>query len=300
MPEAIRETEQWLDSTIFPIWWDNLEERGQRVYRRLLAHTQPVERGERLRVLGETPTHWIEVFETTGIARVDGDELLPRGELFRIWTEQNHGLAVEQTEAGKSTGLVGALQSLGAHELETEVVITTARWARVIVEYPTMALKSSRASGNQRLLPEYHFQLNLLMALDQHGLLVEAEALSGERGRSDIKVRWPPEPERRACIEIKIWGRNDYADVVEQILGYAVPEDDFGCVVMIDRQARPLAKTYHEEVLQGGTRGTLLSPVANDEMGIYPAFISSHDRPSGRPIRIYHFLVQLPADGPAA
>ena len=54
------------------------------------------------------------------------------------------------------------------------------------------------------------------MALQQHPLLIEAEALSSARGRSDLKTRWPAQPDRRACIEIKIWGRTGYADVITQ------------------------------------------------------------------------------------
>jgi hypothetical protein len=108
-----------------------------------------------------------------------------------------------------------------------------------------------------------------------------------------VKARWPLNPARRACIEIKIWGRNAYREVVSQVMGYAIPDDDFTCVIMLDRKARPLREVYRDECLAGGT---LLWAGEADKVS-YPAFVSRHARPSGRPLRVYHFIVQLPPDG---
>ena len=174
-----------------------------------------------------------------------------------------------------------------------------AKWARTTVEFPTWHLRSaSTASGNDRLLPEQHFQLGLLTALLQQELLAEPEALSSERGRADVKVRWPPNPARRTCIELKVWGGTGYKEVVEQVLGYVVPGDDFGCVVMIDRQSKPLRERYFQECLNGGTVGTMVWPKNGGaaERLSYPAFITEHPQPSGGHVRIHHILVQLPPD----
>ena len=100
LPEAVRRvTEERLEPTLFPIWWDNLGEGGQAVYRALLGHRQPVERNDQARVFGQAPQGWIEVLETTGLARSEGDQLLPRCELFRIWVEQNHPRAASGAPA---------------------------------------------------------------------------------------------------------------------------------------------------------------------------------------------------------
>jgi hypothetical protein len=98
--------------------------------------------------------------------------------------------------------------------------------------------------------------------------------------------------------EIKIWGRNDYRDVVSQILGYTIPDDDFACVVMLDRQARPLRDPYRDECLGDEAGRTLLWPVNGADATSYPAFVTHHERASGRPLRLYHFIVQLPPDEP--
>lgn len=287
-----------LESTIFPVWWENLQERGQAVYRALLAHGRPVLHHQRIRVLGNAPHPWIEILETTGIARGEKDEILPRGELFRIWMQRNHPSGDPETGSPTPAAIRTVLAKAASHPLEEEAVTATARWSRGVVEYPGFALKSVHASGNSRLLPEQNFQLGLLLALQQRDLLVEAEALSSARGRSDLKIRWPQAPDRRSCIEIKIWGRNDYADIVTQLLEYALPDDDFGCVVMIDRQSRPLRHAYWETVLQSGALGTVHWPAVdtNDASLTYPAFLTEHPRASGLPLRIYHFLVQLAPD----
>ena len=298
LPEAIRSVaDDRLRPTLFPIWWDNLGERGQAVYGSLLAHRRPIERDEQAGIVGQGAQGWIEVLETTGVAHSEGTQVLPRGEMFRIWVEQSHPRSAQGVPESDRR-LPEAIRSFGAHAFEEMVVSAVARWCRSVVEYPTWTLRSSRASGNARLLPEQHFQLSLVTALHQRDLLVEAEGLSSAGGRADVKVRWPPDPARRSCTEIKIWGRNDYREVTAQLLGYAVPEDDFACVVMIDRQARPLRAPYRDECLGGAGGAVLWPPPGSPSTPSYPAFVTRHDRAPGRPLRVYHFLVQLPPDEP--
>jgi hypothetical protein len=286
-----------LAPTIFPIWWDNLQAHGQGVYRRLLDARRPVQRDEQARILGPNPTPWIEILETTGVARSDGIEIVPRGTLFRQWIEENHPAPariadVADHDDASLAGIPGAV-----HELERVVVRAMHRWTRSVVEYPAMFIRSDRkGSSNDRLQPERSFQLSLLTTLHQHSLIVEAEALSSERGRSDLKIRWSAQPERRACIEIKIWGRNDYADVIAQLMGYALLDDEFGCVVMVDRMQRPLAPAYERALLTEQPAIILSWSRSDDGPPGCLAFITEHARSQGRPLRIYHFLVQLPAD----
>jgi hypothetical protein len=287
--------QKMLVPTIFPIWWDNLQARGQDVYRRLLGARRPVQRDEQARILGTNPTPWIEILETTGVARSDGTETLPRGTLFREWMEENHP-APAQTAAvvdGFHASLVGVPGT--AHELERLVVRATLRWTRSVVEYPTTFIREDRKGGNDRLQPEHSFQLSLLTALHQHPILVEAEALSSERGRTDLKIRWPAQPDRRACIEIKIWGRN-HADIITQLMRYALLDDDFGCVVMVDRNKRSLADAYEQTILTGQPACELLWTRSEDSPPGCLYFVTEHARPQGQALRIYHFLVQLPAD----
>jgi hypothetical protein len=298
LPAAVRAiADERLEPTLFPIWWDNLGESGQAIYRALVAHRRPVERHEQARVLGHDPRAGIEVLETTGVARSDGDQVLPRGELFRVWAEHNHPRP-SHVPPPSDRRLPEILRTFGAHAFEVLVVSAIARWSRSISEYPTWALRSGRASGNARLLPEQHFQLGLLTALQQRDLLLEAEGLSSAGGRADVKARWPPDPDRRAILEVKIWGRNDYRDVVSQLLRYAIPADEFACVIMLDRQARPLAERYRSECLDERSGGSVLWPASEGDTASLPTFVTRHQRPTGHPLRVYHFVVQLPPDDP--
>lgn len=300
--EALHDlAEHHLTATLFPIWWDNLTPRGQSVYRTLLGLRRPLERREWASTLGNGPDAVVEILSTTGVARADSGQLLPRCTLFRTWLEQNHPFVGPESQAASLAAHDAPLDALGTRPFEQLVVNAVARWARAVVEYPTWHLRPSKAAGNDRLLPEQHFQLCLLTALKQSELLVEveAEALSSARGRADVKVRWRQDPRARACIEVKIWGGTGYKDVVEQVLGYTLPEDDFACVVMVDRQSRPLRDRYLEECLRAGTVGDLVWPHDGGlrSQAFYPAFITRHLRLSGGHLRVHHVLVQLPPDG---
>ncbi|KYF77270.1 hypothetical protein BE11_17850 [Sorangium cellulosum] len=298
--EALRGlAEEQLAATLFPIWWDNLTPRGQSVYRTLIGLRRPLERREWAVTLGNGPDAVVEILKTTGVARTDGGQLLPRCALFRVWLEQNHPIAEASPHAVHPIADDTPFDRLGAHPFEQLVVSAVARWARATVEFPTWHLRLSPAAGNARLLPEQHFQLCLLTALLQLDLLAEPEALSSGRGRADLKVRWSPDPgRRRACIEVKLWGGTGYKDVVEQVLGYAVNGDDFACVVMVDRQSKPLHVRYREECLRAGTLGEIVWPDGEGPRSQirYPAFITRHPQASGGHLRVHHILVQLPSD----
>lgn len=291
--------EEQFEKATFPIWWNNLQKRGQESYRALLSHGVPLEQRSFVRVLGAGPDAWIEVLETTGIARVVGEQLLPRCSLFRSWMERNHPLDEPESRINAERHPLVSLERLSTHPFEQIVVSSLARWARTVVEFPSSYLRADRSLGNARLLPELHFQLGALGALRQRDLLVEPEPLSSARGRADLKILWPRETTRRACVEVKIWNHTGYQDVVKQVLGYAVPEDEFACVVMVDRQARSLTEPYREECLRVEIGGTLLWPEEGATVPAvrYPALVTLHNRPQAPPIRLYHFLVQLPPDG---
>ncbi|MGK3965522.1 AAA family ATPase [Sorangium sp. So ce1667] len=298
--EALRGlAEEQLAATLFPIWWDNLTPRGQSVYRTLIGLRRPLESRDWAVTFGNGPDAMVEILKTTGVARTDGGQLLPRCSLFRVWLEQNHPFAEASSHATHPVASDAPLDVLGAHPFEQLVVSCVARWARATVEFPTWHLRLSQAAGNARLLPEQHFQLCLLTSLLQHDLIAEPEPLSSGRGRADVKVRWSSDRRRRACIEVKVWSGTGYKDVVEQVLGYAIPGDEFACIVMVDRQSRPLQERYREECLRAGTFGEVVWPGGESPRShaVYPAFITRHPQPSGGDLRVHHILVQLPPDG---
>lgn len=298
LPDAlVSALERHFAPVLFPIWWDNLAGRARQVWAALARTSGPVARTDRLAVLGPAAhplavDPLVEVLEATGVARDVGGVLLPSCSLFQTWVEQSFGEGIfpRAHDVEPTPDIVP-----DAPAFERLVVQAVALWCRTTLEFPAWCLKSGGGSGNPGLLPEQHFQLSLLTALRQRDLMVEAEALSSARGRADLKVRFTTGAER-ACVELKIWGRNDYREAVRQVLGYAVPEDTFAAVVMVDRQRRPLAVEYRSTCLATASPRQLFPAEAAGEAAPgQPSLVTEHPRDGGPPIRVYHFLVQLPA-----
>lgn len=282
-----------LESRFFAIWWKNLRPRGQEIYRRLVEHGGPVPEAAIARLVGGAASQWVQVLETTGVVGISGGELLPRGELFVNWARREHFHAVKPEYV-----MPEHIRSLATplDGFESELLVAVGRWARGILEYAGLGLslkgkKQGKLSGNPRFMPEAHFQLTLLLALQQRGWDVEAEGWS-IGGRSDLKVRDQDDPALRACIELKIWGRN-HLDVVEQVRGYALPSDQAAYVVMLDRSARPLLEEYRRQLIE--VRGYVVVSEATDRT-LMPQLVTEHARGDAAPLRVHHFLLQFPSD----
>lgn len=293
LPEALHGVAQdeGLRATLFPMWWSNLEAEGQAMYRKLLRCERPVRRAERARVLGSMPDVWVPVLESTGVAREVGGEVMPRGDLFRAWVLEN----IPEVDPVPPPQV--AFLAPGADDFEREVIGAVAQWVRGVREFPLFALRTDlKKPDNGRLQVEAHFQLGLLLALRQHGWFVEPEALSGvEEGYSDLKIRERAAGDRRACVECKIWYGKGYKTVVAQVMKYALPDDRFAIVVMVDRMGRPLAPAYRATCIAGAAE-TFPADGATPADGTAPAFVTEHPRAGGTSLRVYHFLLQLPAD----
>lgn len=290
---ALREMErQQLHPMVFPIWWDNLGARGQAAYHALVQEAAPVTRACWVACLGNDPRPSLDALASTGVALVDDSEALARGVLFRRWVEENHPR--QPPPRLSADGLDGWLGSVGAPSFEQQVVHAFARWARATVEFPAAAVRSGAEakSGNPGLQPEAFFQMHCLIALLQHPehWTAEPEALSMKvAGRSDIKIRGRDDLTQRACAEFKIFGRKDET-VVQQVVGYAAPEDGFAVVVSIDRCQRPLLPEYEARCFEGAICSQRHGPPAGL---LYPSLLTVHDRVGRSALRVWHFLLQL-------
>lgn len=284
-----------LAATVFPLWWDNVGEDGQRVYSTLLRASAPILWEQRAAALGPNPAPWIEVLETTGLASRDGGTIIPTCTMFSQWANAE-GLLARRDRGGVASCRDERLPAGDASQFEGLVLRSITRWAQAVEEFPGHFVRRDGGSGNGGLRPEQDFQLSLLFALRQTGYVVEAEALSGQRGRSDVKVRLPTDLSRRACVELKIWGRNDYAEVVQQVLGYAGPADRFACAVMIARRAGPLLKAYEATCLSGAAVDSGCPPLTREpgQRARHPATTTRHTVAGGSELRIHHFIIELP------
>lgn len=279
-----------LDQTLFGLWWENLTPRGQQLFRRLLEQGAPLPEADALAVLGERWPEWLEVLETTGVACREHGLIAPRGELFRRWFTANLGGSARRPP---EVGVQALWDRVAVPEFERTVVLAISRWARTVLEFSGYHLRADE-SGNHRLQKEDHFQLSLLGALRQQpGWTVEGEALSVRRGaRSDIKIRNGPDGER-ACGELKRWLCGDpkqYKGMVNQALKYAAPTDTFAFTVALDCGREPFLPRFLEDCNLTATPTLYRS----DERQL-PALLTEHARPPDPPLRVYHFLLQLPA-----
>ena len=109
------------------------------------------------------------------------------------------------------------------------------------------------------------------------------------QGRSDIKVRAAQDPQRRACIEVKIYGSHD-EEVVKQVIDYSYPSDDFAAVISVDRRKRALRPEYERRCFSGAQASSTHEPPSPS---FQPSFMTVHPREGLNPIRVWHFLVQL-------
>ncbi len=293
LPTAIQEAESKLHSIAFPMWWDNIRERGRDVYRRIARHPSSVPRAQWVARFGDDPRPWLEVLASTGLVALDRDGVLARGALFQSWMQQNHPAAPERSNTTpEHDGLDAWLEAVGVDAFERLVVRSLAAWSRATVEFPAAAVRAGTNKGNADLQPEAFFQIHAIVALLQHerDLTAEPEPLSMKsRGRADIKVRSRHEPTRRACVEFKIFDRND-AEVVSQVIGYAAPGDTFAAVVSVDRWTRPLRPAYEAKCFVDAPRESTHDPPPGM---LQPAFYTVHTREGYAPLRVWHFLVQL-------
>jgi len=290
---ALREIErQQLHPMVFPIWWDNLGIRGQQAYHALVQEAALVPRARWVACLGNDPRPSLDALASTGVAIVDDTEALARGVLFRRWVEENHPR--ESPPVASPDPLDGWLNLFPANPFERQILHAFARWARATVEFPAAAVRTGAdaKNGNPGLQPEAFFQMHCLVALLQHPehWTAEPEALSMKvAGRSDIKLRALGDLTQRACAEFKIFGRKDET-VVQQVLGYAAPEDSFAVVVSIDRHRRPLLPEYEARCFDGA----VFSERHPSPAGLrYPSLLTIHDRPGSSALRVWHFLLQL-------
>ena len=294
IPAAIRKAESKLHSIAFPIWWDKLHTRGQDVYRRVVRQTAAVSRAQWVGCFGNDPRPWLEVLASTGIVALDDESVIARGTLFQQWVEQNHP-AAPPVNAPDHDPLEAWLKAVGVDTFEHLVVRALAAWARATVEFPAAALKheaNARSGDNGALQPEAFFQMHAIVALLQHErhLTAEPEALSMRpAGRSDIKVRCRHDTTRRACVEFKIFNRND-DKVVKQVIGYAAPDDTFAVVVSVDRCKRALQPAYEEGCFVDAPYEAKHN--APDRVQ-HPALYTEHVREGYGLLRVWHFLVQL-------
>ncbi len=142
----------------------------------------------------------------------------------------------------------------------------------------------------KRLVPESVMTAFLAMGLELLGWQTEREA-QHVTGRTDLKLRWNGESAELAVVEVKIWGRKGYRDVVRQIEGYWSSAVVAGAVVMLtDSDLPSWPETYRRQCLED-------AEVEVDEAPDSPVrarLTATGSTSDGLKTHVDHFLLRLP------
>lgn len=115
-------------------------------------------------------------------------------------------------------------------------------------------------------------------------------------GRSDLLLPSNGKLRRRVRFEFKVWGRNDYAGVVDQLIGYMTDQEDIGVVYMVNPNKSDIAQIYRHVVVYeqpSYVSGSLRERPVRPDVVDLPHFLSIHLSPRGRRVTIYHIVHNL-------
>ena len=122
------------------------------------------------------------------------------------------------------------------------------------------------------------------------GLIYDVSSESPSRGGiSDLKIKNLKFGTK--IFEFKIWGRNDYKDVVKQIYSYLTDFEDDGFIFMVNENKSSIDDKYIEN-LKSENMGYISNSLERKEMNGFTMFISKH-KIHVKTKKIYHFIYNL-------
>ena len=149
------------------------------------------------------------------------------------------------------------------------------------------------AGQGKQLVPESVFAAFLAMGLELLGWQVEREAQQ-VAGRTDLKLRWNGGTEV-AVIEVKIWGRSGYEEVLRQVTSYWSSATVAGAVVMLtDAELPNWPERYRGKCLE--SEGRAMGAVSHADLPGGARLRSTSGEPGGTAIEVDHFLLRLPRE----
>lgn len=127
----------------------------------------------------------------------------------------------------------------------------------------------------------YNFGLSL-------DITISAEALS-RIGRTDLQLE--SNKFGTKTFEFKIWGSNDYKDVVKQIYEYLTDFEDVGFIFMVNKNKKSIDDEYIKN-LQSSDMGYISNSLEKKDLHGYTIFISRH-KIYVKEKKIFHFIYNL-------
>ncbi len=149
----------------------------------------------------------------------------------------------------------------------------------------------SGSDRGKRLVPEAVFSAYLALGLELLGWQTEREA-QHVAGRTDLRLRWNGSREM-AVIEVKIWGRGGYREVLRQVTSYWSADTVAGAVVMLsDAELGDWAAAYRRNCLGGP--GVEVDAPAETPPPLAGLWGSTSKTADGVAVEVDHFLLRLP------
>ena len=92
-------------------------------------------------------------------------------------------------------------------------------------------------------------------------------------------------------FEFKIWGSNDYKDVVKQTYEYLTDFEDEGFIFMANKNKKSIENEYIKN-LERSDMGYVLNSLEKQNIGSFIFFISKHNIHT-KTKTIYHFIYNI-------
>lgn len=109
-------------------------------------------------------------------------------------------------------------------------------------------------------------------------------------GRTDLIINCGNDIQK--VIEFKIWGRNDYKEVVQQIVErYLTEFDDVGYIFMVNSNKNPILEKYIEFIMDSGN-GYILNSLRRRNIKNFEYLVTRH-RTKFSEYEIYHFILNI-------
>lgn len=144
--------------------------------------------------------------------------------------------------------------------------------------------------GAKELVPESVFSAFLSMGLGFAGWISEREVQQGQ-GRTDVKLRHP-RFRGTAFLEVKIWGRNNYKEIQEQVARYwSTDTIAAAAIVLTDGDIPDWEERYQHECLSRPALQVERHQPGAPLRGRLTVRATSAD---GFPVEVEHLLLRIP------
>lgn len=176
------------------------------------------------------------------------------------------------------------------NDLKKRLLLGIPRFFHALKKVPPIFIKEAVAGSAS--VKEEDFRDEMLRSVS-FVFDTEGEAIRGG-GRSDLIISGPDVQLDRVIGEFKVWGRNDFKDVVDQLLKYFTQFEDVGFIFLVnDKKRLCILKEYSDiaKKSKGYIKNSYrYTPLLNNES--LKHFLTMH-KIGAREVYVYHFIFDI-------